>query len=67
MAHAEGAGHLIDHGRQSAVGMMTVVEADRVEDVAQHARHGQQADRPRADVDTRALEPGVDLRPQRRA
>ncbi len=61
---AESAGDFIDHGRQATVGLVAVVEADRIEDVAQHPRHRQQSDRPLADVDFGAAQPGLDLRPQ---
>ena len=67
MAHTECAGHLIDHGCQPAVGLMAIIEADRIEDVAQDPRHGQQTDRPVTDIDVGAHQQGLYLRTQRQA
>ena len=65
MAATKGAGHLIDHRRQATVGPMAEVEADRVEDVAQQARHGEDADWPAANVHTGPLKAALDLDTQR--
>src|SRR5690606_15446566 len=46
---------------------VTVIEADRIEDITQHTRHGQQADRPALDVYPGPAQIGLDLRPQRPA
>ena len=64
---AEGVVHLQHHGRQLAVRPMAVVEAERVEDVAQHPRHCQEPDRAAAGVDPGGRQHGLDLTAQRAA
>ncbi len=60
VALAEGVGHLVDYGRQPAVGPVAKVKAERVEAVAEHPRHAQEPDRT-ACLDSRPDQQPADL------
>ena len=57
----EGVGDLIEQGGEGPVRRVAEEDADRVEAVAEDARHGQQAYRPAGDVDPRLRQMALDL------
>ena len=64
---AERVVHLVDQRRERAVGVAAEIDADRIEVVAERARHAEKPDRPAAGVDPLRFEKPIRLRAQGRA
>ena len=66
MALAKGVVDLVDQRRQGAVSGVAEVDAERIEDVTERARHAEKPDRAAVEIDAAFGEQRLGLRAQRR-